>query len=124
MLPISKTLKVGGKVYIFEPTFRELHQIPDDYIRYTPYGLTAILKKNGFEVSKLEETGGAFSAIAYCWVQALEYFPKELKSKMEKWFYQEHFKELMEWDGLYKENYYRAHTAFPTAFSIEAIKQF
>ena len=38
-----KSLKNNGKLIIYEPTFREIHQAPDDYIRYTPYGLKQIL---------------------------------------------------------------------------------
>jgi SAM-dependent methyltransferase len=52
---VSRLLKVGGGVYIFEPLVRELHQIPDDYLRYTPFGLSEILKNFGFGESKLAQ---------------------------------------------------------------------
>ena len=32
-----KLLKSNGVIYIFEPLIRELHQIPEDYGRFTPY---------------------------------------------------------------------------------------
>ena len=43
-----RVLRPGGRVYVFEPLLRELHQEPDDYLRYTPYGLTDALVRAGF----------------------------------------------------------------------------
>ena len=41
----KKILKKNGKIYIFEPLVRELHQVPEDYFRVTPYGFKHLLKK-------------------------------------------------------------------------------
>ncbi len=119
---IHRILKPGGLVYIFEPTLRELHQIPDDYLRYTPYGLQNVLKMAGMVPLNFELEGGPFSAIAYCWTQALQYFPTEKRVQMEKWFYEEHFNQLMDWDAKYEKNLVREHTCFPVAFSVVARK--
>ena len=119
-----RILKPGGRIYIFEAILRELHQIPDDYIRYTPYGLKAFLEKLGMKIEKIETTGGPFSAIGYCWVQALQYFPEDLRSEMSDWFYNKHYQELMSWEAMYKNNLVRNHTAFPVAFSLIAQKGF
>ena len=40
-----KILKSKGSLYIFEPLLRELHQVPEDYGRYTPFLLKKQLKK-------------------------------------------------------------------------------
>src|SRR5262245_41862337 len=92
---LSRIVKPGGLVYIFEPLVRELHQEPDDFLRYTPYGMRRTLESKGFEVARTRQEGNAFSAVAYCWTQALEYFPEGEREKMSQWFYQEHFPQLM-----------------------------
>ena len=119
---LAKTLKPNGILYIFEPTLRELHQIPDDYIRYTPYGMETVLKEEELEPLGFELEGGPFSAIAYCWTQALQYFPNDKRQEMEEWFYAKHFPQLMSWDNTHTKNLVRDHTSFPVAFSIKARK--
>jgi len=121
---IARILKPGGRLFIFEPILRELHQIPDDYLRYTPYGITQVLSRFGLVAEKFETEGGPFQAISYCWVQALEYFPAEMRGKMEEWYYEKHFPQLMEWDSNYKTNLVREHTSFPVSFAITARKKF
>jgi len=116
----ARVLKPGGTLYIFEPLVREIHQAPDDFIRYTPYGLSDALVKNGFSITNQGETGGPFSAIAYCWAQALEYFPEEKREEMSTWFYNKHMPELMAWDTENPDNQCRNHTRFPMAFSVTA----
>jgi hypothetical protein len=75
-------------------------------------------------LSEIEEwlEGGPFSAVAYCWTQALQYFPEGERQRMESWFYGEHFPKLMEWDERHVKNLVRAHTSFPVSFSIAARK--
>ena len=63
-------------IYIFEPLLRELHQMPEDYGRFTPYILEK-LSKIGFKKIKYEFTGGPFTSIAYFVDQAIQYFPKQ-----------------------------------------------
>jgi len=119
---MARILKPGGKVYIFEPLVRELHQIPDDFLRYTPFGIAAVLKKVGLEMESYDLEGGPFSVIAYCWTQALQYFPDQDRKKMEDWFYNQHFIDLMKWDIEHTDNKVRPFTKFPMSFSIKAIK--
>lgn len=64
-----------------------------------------------------------FSAIGYCWLQALEYLPEENRKEVEKWFYNEHRPQLKEWDEKHTENLVRQHTKFPVGFSILAEKR-
>lgn len=120
---ISRLVKPGGQAYVFEPLVRELHQEPDDYLRYTPYGMKLILESKGLDVVRTKQEGGAFSAVAYCWTQALEFFPEEKRQEMSRWFYQEHFPQLMQWDDEYPRNLSRKHTTFPMAFSLLAEKR-
>lgn len=119
---LARITAPGGRVYVFEPLLRELHQIPDDYLRWTPFGMARIMRRAGLEPGEPETTGGPFEAIAYCWAQALEYFPEDRRAEMSRWFYDEHMPELMGWDAEHRDNLSRQHTAFPVAFSILAEK--
>jgi len=60
-----KSLKDRGELIIFEPTFREIHQAPHDYIRYTPYGIKQILKDFFFKDIECLESGDSFEALNY-----------------------------------------------------------
>lgn len=119
---MARLLKPHGRVFVFEPILRELHQIPDDYLRYTPYGMQYVLSKVGLVPDDFEVEGGPFQAISYCWIQALQYFPLEKRAEMERWYFQEHFPQLMKWDKDYKDNLVRKHTEFPVSFAITAHK--
>ena len=119
---IARITKPGGRVYVFEPTVRELHQMPDDYLRYTPFGMQNILREAGLQPGDFEVEGGPFSAVAYCWAQALEYLPADQREVMARWFHEEQFPQLMDWDARYTENLVREHTEFPMSFSMIADK--
>ncbi len=117
-----KILKKNGRIYIFEPILRELHQKPEDFLRFTPYGLQNELKKTKFKNFLIKDSGGPFSSIAYCWDQALQYFPSLSRKKMTKWFYKNEFPKLMKYEKKYKLNLVRKHSSFPVSFSILAQK--
>jgi len=119
---LARITRPGGRVYVFEPLVRELHQMPDDYLRYTPFGLQRTMREAGLEPGEHEMEGGPFSAVAYCWAQALEYFPPAERETMSRWFYDVQFPQLMEWDERFGENQVRRHTAFPMSFSLTAEK--
>lgn len=115
---VSNLLKPGGYLYVFDAILRELHQIPDDYLRYTPYGIEAFAKKFEFDLVDASTVGGPFTAIAYCWIQALEYLPIVEREKFSKWFSSKHFPRLIELEKNFPNNLCRSHTAFPTAYSV------
>ncbi len=111
----KKLLKKRGKLYIFEPLLRELHQKPDDYFRFTPYSLEMTLKKMKFKNFNVRYSGGAFTATSYCWDQALQYIPKNKRKKLEKYV---NFKKILELESKYKKNLSRKFTSFPVSFSL------
>jgi SAM-dependent methyltransferase len=119
---LARIARPGGLVYVFEPLVRELHQMPDDYLRYTPSGMERMLREVGLAPERRELEGGPFSTIGYCWTQALEYFPAAEREKMTRWFREEHWPQLVRWDEQYRDNLVRKHTSFPTSFSIWARK--
>lgn len=117
----KKILKKNGFIYIFEPLIRELHQVPEDYGRFTPYGLKEKLKKLGFKNFKIKLNGGPFTAAAYCWDQAIQYLTPKKRIRENKWLNKRisYFKKL---DKKYKKNLIRKNTIFPMSFSILAQK--
>lgn len=119
---IARLLRPRGRAWIFEPLVRELHQMPDDYIRYTPFGLARAFRCAGLVPDEPVLEGGPFSAVAYCWAQALEYFPADQRAGMQHWFASEHFPQLLRWDAEHRDNLVRNHTCFPMAFSVTAGK--
>ena len=117
----KKILKKNGQIYIFEPLVRELHQMPEDFGRYTPYGFKNKLEKIGFKNFKIKFNGGPFTAAAYCWDQAIQYLPNSKRQKEIKWMNKkiDHFKKL---DKKFSKNLVRKNTMFPMSFSISAKK--
>lgn len=53
-----RILKRGGCAIYSVPFFYHLHDEPDDYYRYTKYGLEYLFKKNGFEIIDMMEVSG------------------------------------------------------------------
>ena len=58
---ISRVLKTGGYLYLTVPQEWCLHYEPDDYFRFTKYGIRYLLENNGFEILAIERLGGVFS---------------------------------------------------------------
>ncbi|HEX8552588.1 MAG TPA: methyltransferase domain-containing protein [Abditibacteriaceae bacterium] len=115
---IARLLKPGGRGYIFEALLRELHQSPDDYIRWTPWGFETQLKKHGLKLTEWKAGGGPFEAVAYCWIQALQYLPADERKEKERWFFEEEFPRLMEMDARVDKNLVRPLSSFPLAYGI------
>lgn len=57
---IHRVMKPGAVLYGFVPFLIGVHGDPDDYWRYTPNALRALLSKAGFSTRTLEPTGDAF----------------------------------------------------------------
>lgn len=119
---LARVLVPGGRGFIFETLLRELHQAPHDFVRYTPWGFEAEFAKVGLRLEGWRPAGGPFEAIAYCWDQALQYLPEDLRAEKARWLREEGFPELMALDRVHQENRVRAHTSFPVAYAIHFSK--
>jgi SAM-dependent methyltransferase len=120
---LARIVKPGGRVYVFEALVREIHQAPDDFLRYTPYGLERAFLQAGLQAITPPRTeGGPFQVISYCWTQALQYLPEEVRKAYSNWFFSNHFPELIELDNLYSTNLDKPYSSFPMSFSMMAIK--
>lgn len=60
---INKVLKKGGFVYITVPQCWCLHYEPDDYWRFTRYGIERLMREAGFEIVSMRRIGGIFSLV-------------------------------------------------------------
>ncbi len=57
----NRVLQPGGHLILSAPHIWNVHEAPDDYYRFTRYGLEYLLKMNGFEVVELMAQGGYFA---------------------------------------------------------------
>lgn len=60
---ISRVLKDGGRALITVPFVWDEHEQPNDFARYTSFGVKHLLKENGLEVIEQEKTGNAVLVI-------------------------------------------------------------
>ncbi len=73
---IYRVLKPGGQFFISVAFAWDEHEPPNDYARYTSYGISHVINKNKFEITKIRKTGTYFLAvgqllIAYLYQHAL-----------------------------------------------------
>ena len=62
---INRILKPGGYLILSVPHLSRLHDEPNDYYRFTRYGLKTILSRNNFNIITIEIRGGLFSFIGH-----------------------------------------------------------
>jgi len=58
---IYRILKPGGRLVISIPHLMYLHNEPNDFYRYTKYGLRTLLERVGFTIEYLQPSGSLFS---------------------------------------------------------------
>ena len=79
---INRVLKKGGKILISLPFAWNEHEIPNDFGRYTSFGITYLLEKHGFEIIRLTKTGNFASVVA----QLIPLYVYELIATKNKYF--------------------------------------
>jgi len=58
----NRVLRPGGKLFLSVPFIYPIHDAPNDYWRFTQFGLSDVLARNGFEVEKLVVQGNTLAA--------------------------------------------------------------
>jgi SAM-dependent methyltransferase len=58
----ARVLKPDGTLLLTVPFLAPLHQMPFDYYRYTPPGISSLLERQGFRVDSLRARGNSTSA--------------------------------------------------------------
>ncbi|HTC33342.1 MAG TPA: methyltransferase domain-containing protein [Bryobacteraceae bacterium] len=72
---MARVLKPGGELILTTVQCWEIHQHPNDFFRYTRYGLTYLFDKAGLE-SRVEALGGLFWLIGFRLMAILSFFQK------------------------------------------------
>lgn len=75
---MRRVLKKGATALFTVPFCWNEHEVPYDYARYSSFGITHLLEKNGFQVTELKKSGNFAQVIFQLW--ALYFF--ELFKKM------------------------------------------
>lgn len=65
---LNRVLKHGGKLLITCPFAICEHEVPNDFARYTSYGLKDLLQRNGFEIITFEKAGTASETISQIFI--------------------------------------------------------
>lgn len=60
---MARVSRTGGKLILSTPMTWYLHYEPDDYFRYTRYGLSYLLNKAGYHIVEIEKTGGFWTIV-------------------------------------------------------------
>ncbi len=60
-----RILNKQGKVFLTTNFIYQIHMQPNDYWRFTKYGLEYLGRKNGFKILHLKPQGGIFQVISY-----------------------------------------------------------
>jgi ubiquinone/menaquinone biosynthesis C-methylase UbiE len=61
----ARILKPGGKVFLTTHMAFELHMKPNDYFRYTKYGLAYLGERAGLKMTQYDTHGGVFQLLNY-----------------------------------------------------------
>ena len=71
---IARVLRPGGPLLLVAPQEWAVHQVPNDYFRYTRYGLQYLLEQAGFEALEIRPGGGFFTLLGRRLLDAALFF--------------------------------------------------
>ncbi len=66
-----RLLRRGGTLILTAPMQWRHHEVPFDYLRFTRYGLTELLRKAGFGEISITPSGGVYSLLGQIWLNHL-----------------------------------------------------
>ncbi|MBN1597143.1 MAG: class I SAM-dependent methyltransferase [Bacteroidales bacterium] len=58
-----RILKTGGKLFLTTPFVQYIHELPNDFFRYTPFALKEMAEKSGLQIEYFYDKGGIFSIV-------------------------------------------------------------
>jgi len=82
-----RVLKSSGYLFLSCPQSVELHQVPHDYFRYTPFGLKSLLENSGFEIKWIKPQLGNFSKIVNDICYSLKKLPSISSNSFQFYLY-------------------------------------
>jgi len=62
---IHKVLKLNGLLIVTVPHLSRIHEAPNDFFRFTEFGLREVLESSGFRILEIRATGGIFSFLGH-----------------------------------------------------------
>jgi SAM-dependent methyltransferase len=65
---LNRVMVTGGKILATCPFSICEHEVPNDFARYSSYGLRYVFEKNGFEVLQQDKAGNNVEAIVQLWI--------------------------------------------------------
>ena len=68
---LNRVLKKEGTILLTCPFAICEHEVPNDFARYSSYGLKALFEKNGFEVIGQEKTANSVETVFQLWITYL-----------------------------------------------------
>lgn len=83
-----RVLKPKGHCLVTVPQLNELHDEPNDYFRFTKYGLEEIFNNAGFKIILIEKRGGFWSANAQMRVRYIIDLFQLNKIRLLRWAFQ------------------------------------
>lgn len=70
---LKRVLKKKGKILISVPFVWNEHEIPNDYQRFSRFGITLLLEKNGFKILEVQKTSKTIHTITQLWTNELHH---------------------------------------------------
>ncbi|KPA13621.1 type 11 methyltransferase [Candidatus Magnetomorum sp. HK-1] len=64
LIEIHRVLKINGSLIITVPHIHHIHDEPNDFYRFTNYGIKYLLEKSNFQVNSIEPVGGGLSFLS------------------------------------------------------------
>jgi SAM-dependent methyltransferase len=70
-----RVLRPAGQLWLTAPLYFEEHEIPNDYFRFTQFGIRYLMKKAGFQVKQLEWLEGYLGTLSYEMIKTARMLP-------------------------------------------------
>ena len=65
---LNRVIKPGGLILVTCPFAICEHEVPNDFARYSSFGLRDLMKKHGFEMVAQDKTGNSVETVVQLWI--------------------------------------------------------
>ena len=76
---MARVTRPHGKLFLVVPNQWEVHQAPNDFFRFTEYGVAHLMTAGGFRVVRIEAVGGFFWLMSRRFINALTFLQGGIK---------------------------------------------